>query len=122
MLAMFITAFAASKTCTLSSNQTGAAYTASLNCKDYTHYSGYNSTYSTKNMILNFQMQSVDFSWSTEVTRIVDEGQYVNCSPIDVSGIWTGINFRTKIYSQGYTGGVEGVGCVFDYLKKLVYS
>ncbi len=115
MLAMSVTAFAASRTCSLSANQTGAVYTDALNCDDYTHYSGYNSMYSTNDLVLKQQWQNVDFSWSTADTRILDPKEYVRSAAEDVSGIWGGMNFRTKIYSYGYTGGAIGTGCVFDY-------
>lgn len=110
LLATSVTAYAAVNVCTLLPANKGEVNTAALSATT-SHYSGYNSTTSTNSMNLKFQVK-VGSSWETLVTDNYKIGAYKASTPIGVSSPQS---WRTKIYSAGGTGGVEGTGCVFDY-------
>ena len=111
MLAMTVTAYAATYFCYLRVDNRGEAKTAavtSLKAKS----TGYNSNYSTNSMELRLQTK-VNGEW-TKLARWVLPVNYWNFDSGLVQ-VQTPLSFRTKIYSCGYTGGVEGGGAIYDY-------
>jgi hypothetical protein len=112
MLAMTITAFAEFKNCYLHPDNTGEVATSSLNAYQ-SHCSGYNSMDSTNNIYIRLQVnRGLGQEWERIWYDLLNPGEY-QASPVASTRIL--LPFRTKICFYPSVGGVEGVGCCFDY-------
>lgn len=111
MLAMTITAFATFQNCYLHPNNSGSVSTTPLSATNF-HCSGYNSMDSTAKMSLKLRMDGPN-GWDTIYNTSVPIGEYRASTTTSVNPLV--LDFMTRISSLGSNGGVEGVGCCFDY-------
>lgn len=109
MLAIAVTVYATSYTCSLYAYQTGAAYTASITTA-VAHSAGFNQPYSEGNMEVRLQLYAG--GW------ISIDGGTAKPNKTYTGDQWTSdpaLPFRTKIYASSGQGGVEGVGSINNY-------
>jgi hypothetical protein len=108
MVAMAVTAYATSYTCTLYASNTDSVHTASLLTR-FCHRAGFNQPYSTNSMIVRLQMYRDnewvkvlgDYRLTPGIVFYEEQNDWGNTFP-----------FRTKLFSQNYLGGASGVGSI----------
>ena len=109
MLAMTVTAFASSNSCSLHTTA-NSAYTSGLTT-DTTHSSGRNNTYSTDTMKIQLQVKR-NGVWESLGTGEVKPGHNATGGTVECDDFYS---FRTKIYTKLGNGGVEGIGCIYNW-------
>ena len=112
MVAMAVTAYATSYTCTLYASNTGSVHTATMTT-NVVHCAGFNQPYSDGKMSIRLQIYANGWCSIPQENYNIRPNEYH-------PGFYTWYTdspqkYRTKIYSASGDGGVEGVASVNNF-------